>query len=188
MKKSEKVLLIGTIGLGVVMAVSVVGGKAGRQAALLGLAAQNVPGTTAAKTAPRATIELLATKRVALEPLEPQLRNPFRPPEVRSEETEKDSISPGAPVRRIGMEKVAQLQLTGIFDEDGGLAALVDGKVVRAGDPVGELRVVKVEPRGVVFEYRGEVFLKKFYEPLQGPYEPEPGLSSAPGKAQPENP
>ena len=188
MKKSEKILLVGTIGLGLVMAVSVLGGKGGRKAASLGPAGQTAPGTTA-KTASRATLELLATKRVALEPLEPQLRNPFRPPKVKPEEAETDGLPPGAPVRRIGMGKVAQLQLTGIFDEAGGLAALVDGKFVRAGDPVGELRVVKVEPHGVAFEYRGEVFFKKFYEPLQGPREPEQGPSSSrPQKAKPENP
>jgi len=189
MKKSEKVLLAGTIGLGLVMAVTVLGGKGRQQpAASLGPAGRPAPGETPAAPTTRPTLELLAAKRVELKPLEPDLRNPFRVSGVVSGEEATDSISRAPVAQKTGAERVTRLELTGIFDEDGGLAALINGKLVRAGDHIGDLRVVKVDPRGVVFEYQRELLFKPFYNRLGEPRGPEEGSpATGSGAKQPEN-
>ncbi len=176
MKTSEKILLAGTIGLGLVIAAAHLPGKGRGGAAPPGPAMRSAVGKSAAKVPP-ATLELLATKQVALKPLPPKIRNPFRPvPEEPVQQEIKDP-APVTTARKIGAEKVARLRLTGIFDEAGGLAALVNGKVVRAGDRIGELSVVRVTARGVVLEYRGERFFKELYKRFGEP--PEPGQGSS---------
>jgi len=188
MKKSEKMLLAGTIGLGVVMAATVMGGKGRQQPAPSGPVAQAAPGQPAAKPAARATLELLATKRVELKPLDPEMRNPFRASGAPSDGGATDGVTPASRAQETGEELVAQLQLTGIFDEDGGLAALVNGTLVRAGDRVGELEVVRVDPRGVVFKYQRELLFKPFYNRLGEPREPDEGSpATGSGVKQPGN-
>ena len=178
MRKKEKLLLAGTIGLGLVLAVTQLPGKGRERRGPAEPVAQEPANEGPAKALPPpATLELLATHRVELKPLAPGMRNPFRPVANGASVGGGTITTPEGTTWEIGMEKVAQLRLTGILYERTQLAALIDGKPVRAGDRIGELEVVRVTEHGVVLEYRGERFFKKLFKRL--------GEPSAPGQGAP---
>jgi hypothetical protein len=178
MRKSEKLLLAGTIGLGLLLAVTQLPGK-GHQRRAPEVPAPQPPADNGVGKAlpPPATLELLATHRVELKPLAPGTRNPFRPLANGASGGEGTGPTARGTAWEIGMEKVSELKLTGILDERTRLAALINGKPVRAGDHVGDLTVVRVTEHGVVLEYQGQRFFKKLFERL--------GEPSAPGKGPP---
>jgi hypothetical protein len=183
MKQREKVLLMGTIGLGLVLSVTYLPGKGRERAVPAEPAAQQPAGEDHSEALPPpATLELLATHRVELKPLAPGMRNPFRPVSTGTSGSGHTVTTPEGTTWEIGMEKVAALKLTGILYERTRLAALINGKPVRAGDRVGDLTVVRVTEHGVVLEYQGERFFKKLFKRLgepsarkQGPSADEPG-------------
>jgi hypothetical protein len=171
-------MLVGTIGLGVVLAATHLPGKGRERRTPAEPAAQQPADEEHATALPApATLELLAAHRVELKPLEPGMRNPFRP--VGNGSSGDQAITtPAGPTWEIGMEKVAALKLTGILYERTRLAALINGKAVRAGDRVGDLTVVRVTEHGVVLEYKGEQFFKKLFKRLGEPSAPGQGASA----------
>jgi len=173
MKKSESILLIATVGLGVVLAASQLPGK-GRGGSIQ----VATGGSKAAMGGPQAawrqgvTLELLVAKRAPLTPLPPTLRNPFRPV---SERGVTDELGVGIRVTAIfgdgegGDERLSALVRGSLIKADdagvatvwvkrseAGLPELLHGKRVRQGDTIGPLRVVYVGRRGVVLLYEGE--------------------------------
>jgi hypothetical protein len=162
MKKTEKLLLAATAGLGLVLAVAGLPGKG------KGTAPAGAPGPAAAAPAapPEAraasppALELLLTKRAELRPVPPGMRDPFRPPNtnpVRADAAEQ-------PASQTGAQRLAELKLTGVFEEAGEPAALINGKQVRVGDIIGGLRVEEVTSHSVRLEYRGERFVLDLYD------------------------
>ncbi len=173
MKTTESILLIATVGLGVVFAATQLPGK-GRGQAGQGPGA-STPGADSSRAAPRPTptIELLVAKRASLKPLPPTLRNPFRPV---ANGTAEDMVEIGIRVTGIfgdnhggdgrlsalvrgtliGAEHDASLSVVRIKRGEPGLAELLTGKRVREGDTIGCLRVGYVSQRGVVLLYGEE--------------------------------
>jgi len=176
-KKSEKVLLIGTIGFGLVLVASSLPGKGGQSAPVADGGAQGVSAGPKAKQAPALTLELLATKRVELTPLPNDLRNPFRlvQEDPRAEQTrlgvqvtaifgEEGQLAALVKTKVLEAEKAAgDLTVVRVTAEDGARAALGKSTVVRAGDTIGSLQVVSVKRGGVVLEYRGKRFIGKLH-------------------------
>jgi hypothetical protein len=195
MKTSEKILLVVTIGLGVALGATQVGG-AGRRATP---PAAPVAGEPAGKQAPapraRSTLELLASKQAALAPLPTEGRNPFEP-----------DLSEG------GVEAVVVgIKVTGILGESDPLTALVTGQIVgkrdpaqgltllrvapgeravepllkglrvQAGQRIGGLTVVRVTGRGVEFRYDDRTFFIELFNRATAP----PGAGSGAGKLAP---
>ncbi len=180
MKTSESILLIATVGLGVVLAATQLPGK-GRSQPGQGPGA-STPGADGSGAAPRQspTIELLVAKRASLKPLSPTLRNPFRPPAKGSIE---DMVAVGIRVTGIfgnehgddgrlsalvrgtliGAEHDASLGVVHIARGEPGLAELLKGKRVHEGDTIGCLRVGYVSERGVVLLYGEERIAVKLH-------------------------
>jgi hypothetical protein len=132
MKKTELILLVVTVGLGVTFAATRLPGKgrAGPSEALDG--AGLTAGGQGAALPGAATLELLVAKRASLTPLPLSLRNPFRP------------AGDGPPVREVEVG----IRVIGIFgDRDGvdeRLAALVTGTLVGPQDDRSGLTVIRM--------------------------------------------
>ena len=154
MKKNEKILLIGTIGLGLVLAATVLPGKGkGGKPEPEQTEQTEIQGVASKKKA-RPTLELLASGRVEFEPLLAEMRNPFRAP-AHGEENKLADIS----------EKVWALKVTGIFNEGGGLVAMINGKRRRTGDTIDGLTVRHITRSGIGFEYEGKYLFRTLYKP-----------------------
>ena len=165
MKKNEKILLIGTIGLGLVLAATVLPGK--------GKGATQQPqqtehqGVVVKKPAPP-TLELLASGRVKFEPLPAQMRNPFRAPVYGADHKLVDFS-----------ERVEALEVTGIFNDGGALVAMINGRKLRTGDTLNGLTVRHITRSGIRFEYEGKYQFKRLYKPPTKGTRPDDGPSGA---------
>ena len=174
MKTTESILLIATVGLGVVFAATQLPGKdRGPSGQGPGASTPGADSSGAASRQTPTTIELLAAKRASLKPLPPTLRNPFRPV---ANGTVEDVVEVGIRVTGIfgddrggdgrlsalvrgtliGVEHDASLSVVRIKRGEPGLAELLKGKRVREGDTIGCLRVGYVSQRGVVLLYGEE--------------------------------
>jgi hypothetical protein len=179
MKKTEKLLLVASAGLGLVLAVTGLPGRgkgAGHPAAPPAAAAPVAATPPAVNTAPP-TLELLVTQRAPLAPVPPAMRDPFRPPNTNPPRPGDEA----ATAHESGAEKAAQLKLTGLLEERGELAAFINGKVVHAGDIIGGLRVEQVTSHGVWLDYHGERYFLELYKRL-GPGEETGGNAPAGGR------
>jgi hypothetical protein len=160
MKAREKLLVAGTIGLGLLLVTAHLP-RTGREPVPPVDAGAPVAEDDRPASVPAATLELVATGRAELKPLPAGMRNPFRPAANGATGNTPTTGDHARSTWERGAEKVAALRLTGILDEKVRLAALINGKPMRAGDRVTE--------RGVVLGYRGELFFKKFGGKLQEP-------------------
>jgi hypothetical protein len=120
MKRSERILLVVTIGLGAVLVAAYLPGR-GRMDPGPGDAggpSAAVPASATTETAPPA-LELQAAGRVELTPLPARMRNPFR------------SLPKEAASTRVAVV----LQVTAVFGEQENRAALLRGERLRPGAP-----------------------------------------------------
>lgn len=193
MKKSEKILLVGTIGVGLVLVATSLPGKGRRGAAPAGPAVESRACGAAVAPAGPGTLELLARGKVALKPLVPGMRNPFRPIRAPSAEVGVQVAikvtgifgEEGEPAAFVKGELIAPgtgtagLTVVRMADEKERLAVLLKGTLVRAGDTIAELKVVRVGRRGVWLEHRGQRFFVQLYKRLDRSDEPEKGSRPA---------
>jgi len=185
MRKSEKILLVVTIGLGAVLSAVYLPTRGRTQSAPGNPGDPSTPQPPVAATeAGPATIEMLAAGDVELTPVPEGMRDPFRPlPQAQASTRvavalrvtaifgQQDNadrplsallrgerLGPGAqadgPVVHVEAD-VARVDayLSGervrLSSGEAELAALLRGRLVRAGDTLGAITVEEVTPRGV---------------------------------------